>query len=207
VGLRIGSLLAQIPEGDPSKRKLRTIERDLERMGDLVNNAFDIAVPREGPFCFVDVSEEIEKVLELVQFHLLTHRLTVVREFSPELPPILGDCQQLRRLFFHLFIHIIGRLERGGAVTVRLHVEKGRGEEGGEYAVAEIRGNCRNGSLQRESARSTTIAQERPSGEWSAVLALCRSITKGHRGTLNIGTRSGAQSDTVMRIALPVSSC
>ena len=200
VGLRIGSLLAQIPEEDPRKRKLRTIERDMERMSDLVNNVFQVAVPSEGQRCTVDVSEEIEKALELVQFHLLTRSLTVVREFSSELPAILGDCQQLRRLFFHLFIRIIGDLERGGEVTVRLYVEKERGGEGGTYLITEISGNGRDESPRRESAKSTV--QE----EWSAVLALCRSIAKGHRGTLKIGTRNGTQGDTVMRIALPVSS-
>jgi signal transduction histidine kinase len=208
VGLRMRLLLSQIPEKDPRKPKLRTIESDMERMGDLVNSAFQIAELNEGQLSFLNIREEMERVLELIRFHLLTHDLGVERDFSSKLPLIPGDCQQLRRLFFHLFIRVIGESERGGAVTVRLCVEKRRGRGGGDYLVVEIKGDGQGSPQTAEPDRPIALVRERASREWPAVLALCKSITKWHRGTLTIGAGSGVKSGATIRIALPVvSSC
>ena len=207
VGLRIESLLAEVQEEDPRRYKLRALEHEMERLSSFLNNALQVAVPSEGPFRVIDVSREMEKALELVQFHLLIRGVTVVREISSKLPPILGDSQKLRRLFFHLFVRIIGESNRGDAVVVRVQGTKEDNGVASEYLVVEIGRHGRNRSRRSKSAKSTPMVREGTFGEWPNVLALCTSIAKGHKGRLQYETRSDVQCGKVMRVALPVALC
>ena len=93
VGLRIESLLAQTPEGDPHKGVLKTIENDMDRMGDLVKNVLQLSGNDRGRVCSVAVAEEVDKVLELVQFHLLSRGVSIRWESAPELPSIRANRQ------------------------------------------------------------------------------------------------------------------
>jgi hypothetical protein len=95
-----------------------------------------------------------------------------------------------------------------GMVTVRLYVkDRQPGKKACKYLILEIRGSGGNRSPEYTSLEPTTTVQEKQSEERLALLAFCRSIMKEHGGTLRISTRTDFQRNSVIRIALPVSSC
>jgi len=204
VGLRIESLLAQTPEGDPRKGALKTIENDMDRMGDLVKNVLQLSGNDRGRVCIVAVAEEVKKVLELVQFHLLSRGVSIRWESAPELPSIRANRQQIRQLFFRLFICAMNRTQRGGTVTIRSHVERSRLEGGQECLVIEISGGG-DGTPAPRTGTVVPFLAASLGEEWAAAIACCRRTVQGHRGTLRVAHRSLPPDGTLFHIALPVS--
>lgn len=103
VSLRVESLLSEADEQAPEKRPLQVIDREVERMSNLVANLLQFSRRCEQQVSTLDLHEEMETTLELIHYHLRKHNITIVREFAPDLPLIQADRQQLRQVFLNLF--------------------------------------------------------------------------------------------------------
>jgi PAS domain S-box-containing protein len=120
VGLRVESLIAQATGDDPRRRELEIIGQEVERMGNLVSNLLQFSRRSIQQISTVNVCDEIEKTLELIQYHFRKHNIAVAREFKPEAPLIHADRQQLRQLFLNLFTNASDAMPEGGTLTIRV---------------------------------------------------------------------------------------
>ena len=171
VSLRIESLTEQTSEDDPRRRELEIIGKEVERMGNLVTNLLQFSRRGQKEISTVDIREEIEKTIELIQYHLRKNNIEVIREFAPKLPGSLADHQQLKQLFLNLFTNASDAMPKGGTLTIRVYVQgseagkqgsvsrgQGSGNRGQEAGVGEQK----SGSRSRESGPAPSPVPRSP---------------------------------------------
>ena len=201
VNLRVESVLAQTPAGDPRRRPLEIVEQEVERMGALVANLLQFSRRGADQVSTVDVAEELRKAIELVHHHLSKRSVAVVQQFAADLPAIYADRQKLRQVFLNLLTNAGDAMPEGGVLTLRA----GRSElESGKPAVRIEFSDTGVGipaeHLPRVSEPFFTTKEE---GKGTGLgLAICRRVVQEHQGVMHITSEVGR--GTTVHIALPV---
>jgi signal transduction histidine kinase len=198
VSLRVESLLKQVPQDEPKQRVLKVIEQEVERMSNLVSNLLQFSRRSFQQISTVDVSEELEKTLELIYYHLRKHRITVRREFAPNMPMIQADRQNLRQLFLNIFTNASDAMPEGGTLTIRVGVCD-------RNVVVEITDTGAGIAPEVLPKVMEPFFTTKPEGKGTGLgLPICRRIVQEYKGTLDINSEVG--KGTMVRIALPVTS-
>jgi two-component system, NtrC family, sensor kinase len=182
VSLRIESLTAQTPEGDKRRRELEIIGKEVERMGNLVANLLQFSRRSQKQISTVDIREEIEKTLELIEYHLRKNNVQVIREFAPDAPCIHADRQQLRQLFLNLFTNAGDAMPKGGTLTIRVAPQPG--EKKIFIEIADTGAGIPPEILPKVMEAFYTT---KPEGKGTGLgLAICRRVAQEHQGTFDI---------------------
>jgi signal transduction histidine kinase len=198
VSLRIESLTTQTAEDDPRRRELAIIGREVERMGNLVNHLLQFSRRSQKQISTVTICEEIEKTLELIYYHFRKNDIQVIREFSPAVPGVLADRQQLRQLFLNLFTNASDAMPKGGTLTIRVAVQP---EE--EKIVIEIADTGTGIPPEILPNVMEPFYTTKPEGKGTGLgLAICRRIAQEHRGTIDIISEGIPGKGTKVRITL-----
>jgi PAS domain S-box-containing protein len=200
VALRVEGLLAKTPPGDSRRRSLEVVEQEVERMAGLVSNLLQFSRAGRDQVSTVNVPEEILKTVELVGHHLRKRQVRVQPEFTPDVPHIHADRQQLRQVFLNLFTNAADAMPAGGLLTPR--VRTGRLEPDAPAVVIEIVDTGTGIPEELIGRVFEPFFTTKDEGAGTGLgLAICRRIVQQHRGTLEIESRSGG--GTTVRITLP----
>src|SRR5712691_4812297 len=201
VSLRVESLLAQILEDDPKRRGLTVTSTKLERMGNLVANLLQFSRRSQPQIATVDVREEITNTLDLIHYLLRHRRISVVREFAPDVPMVLADRELLRQLFLNLLTNASDAMLQGGTSTVR--AATGVLENGAQAVVIEFVDTGVGIAPDDLPKVMEPFFTTKPEGQGTGLgLPICRRIVQEHHGTFNIVSDVG--QGTTVRIVLPV---
>src|SRR5262249_48745798 len=151
-----------------------------ERMARLVANLLQFSRPGHQQISTFDVSEEIEKTLELSFFFLRKRAVIVVREFAPDLPLIQVDRQKLRQVFLNLIVNASDAMPRGGTLTIRVAAVA---PEGDQHAVALEFIDTGSGIPPENLSRiMEPFFTTKEAGKGTGLgLAICRRIVQEHR--------------------------
>ncbi|HEY7496724.1 MAG TPA: ATP-binding protein [Candidatus Tectomicrobia bacterium] len=203
VSLRIESLLGQVLAPDPKRQALEVIDREVERMGNLVTNLLHFSRRSTQQISTFDVCEELEQTLELIQYHLRNHHITVVRQFTPGVSLVLADRQQLRQVFLNLLTNASDAMPRGGILTLRVaEVTTSTGETGIHIEVSDTGSGIAPEDLpQVMEPFFTTKAEGKGTG---LGLPICRRIVQEHHGTLEL--TSVVDQGTTVHLVLPITN-
>jgi signal transduction histidine kinase len=169
-------------------------------MGKLVTSLLQFSRRSQRDISTVDVCLEIKKTIELVDYHFRKNNVTLALDFSPDVPQILSDHQQLKQLFLNLFVNASDAMPQGGTLTIRV------------APVSESKEIC-----IEISDTGTGIPPEiihkvfepfyttKPEGKGTGLgLAICRRIVEEQGGKLEITSEGIPGRGTKARITLPV---
>jgi PAS domain S-box-containing protein len=203
VALRTEMLLLPLPERDTQRSSLEVISGEVDRMATLVNNLLQFSRRSHRQVSTVDVGEEIVNTIEFVHYHLRNRRIEIVREFSPIVPSIQADRQQLRQLFLNLLTNAGDAMPDGGLLTLRVTPDGPVGEAG-----AVIIQFCDSGEgIAPDDLKKIwdPFFTTKPEGRGTGLgLAICRRIVEEHGGTIDI--ESEISRGTTVSIILPATS-
>lgn len=202
VSLRIEGLLQQAGHDGQQRRALEAMEQEVARMGHLVASLLQFSRRSHQQISTLDVREEIAATLELVHYHLRNHRITVVREFAPDVPAMHADRQQLRQMLLNLLTNAGDAMPQGGTLALRVAGEE---EEGRRRVVLEITDTGTGISPENLPRVWDPFFTTKPEGKGTGLgLAICRRIVQEHRGTITLQSQPG--QGTTVRIILPANS-
>src|SRR5205814_2829728 len=102
VSLKLETLAAQLNDDANKLRAVEIVADEVERMGNLVGNLLQFSRRTHQQISTVNVCEEIDKSLELVEYHLRSNKIQVIRKNAEDVPTIQADRQQLRQAFLNL---------------------------------------------------------------------------------------------------------
>ena len=197
VTLRTESLLLDTSDDDPSRTSLQVIEHEVERMSSLVANLLQFSRRHGRQISTLDVSDEIEKTLELMERHLQNHRIEVVRDFQSA-PMIRADRQQLRQIVLNLVTNASDAMPNGGTLTVRA-MDSGPDLPGVVIEISDTGAGIAPEDLPKVLEPFVTT---KPEGKGTGLgLPICRRIAQEHDGDLEIESEPG--KGTTVRITLP----
>lgn len=120
-------LLDDTDPGDPKTRLLKKIETQTFRAAKIVNGLLNLARPGRsdatGP---VDVNGVVHEVLALLEPQLAAGSVKVRRELAPAPVVVQGVEFKLQQVFLNLFLNARDAMPRGGWLTIRTRVERGK---------------------------------------------------------------------------------
>jgi PAS domain S-box-containing protein len=201
LSLRIEALLSEKEQTDLEYRDLKVMEQEVERMASLVSNLLQFSRSSERQISSLDVREEVEQTLELVHNYLANRRVLVERDFSPELPLIQADRQQLRQLFLNLFSNAADAMPEGGTLSIRIaplreqrSVQIELQDSGVGIPPAQLPHVLEPFYTTKKEGKGTGLG-----------LSICRRIVDEHHGVFRI-TSDGPGKGVIVRIILPETS-
>jgi PAS domain S-box-containing protein len=198
ISLRL-ELLANDCAGDERKsRMVEIIADEVERMGKLIGSLLQFSRRSHQQVSTLDIREEIESSLELVEYHLRSRKIEVVREFDATLPTIQADRQHLRQVLLNLLTNANDAMPQGGTLVTRARsVEPESGVTGVRVELIDSGRGIAAADLERIWEPFFTT---KPEGTGLG-LAISRRAIEEHHGTISIESQLG--KGTTVTIFLP----
>jgi len=184
---------------DSMKRQLDLTHRQARRAARIVQNLLEFSRPASSQKKPIDLSTIIERTLQLHEHSLRRNQVEV--DFTPrtDLPPIVGDANQLIQVFLNLISNAeqaIGEVRESGRIQIRLVSSSGS-------VVATVQDDGVGISPESMSKLFDPFyTTKRPGGGTGLGLSICLSIAREHGGTIQAESLPGGGS--AFRVYLPV---
>ena len=111
-------ILKTLPEDDPLKKPLTTIERESLRCKRIVQNLLDFARHSEPTPHLTNINELIDASCDLVQHQISLQNVKLVKGYDPALPPIMADTNQLQQVFINIMLNSYQAMPDGGTLHI-----------------------------------------------------------------------------------------
>ncbi|HWF40132.1 MAG TPA: ATP-binding protein [Candidatus Acidoferrales bacterium] len=115
----IQMLAKQIPADDPKQKTIERIVKQTFRASEIVNNLLNFSRTGSAETVEVNLNNVLEETLTLVQHPFKATRVTVLKNYTPQLPPVLGSMTRLQQVFLNLFLNARDAMPGGGMLEVR----------------------------------------------------------------------------------------
>ena len=180
--LGVTELLRERVSGDEStKRQLELTHRQARRAARIVQNLLEFSRPASPQKRPLDVSNLVERTLQLHEHSLRRNAIEVDFQPQPDFPGVIGDANQLIQVFLNLATNAeqaIREVRDSGRLQIRL------GKTGDRVTVAfqDDGVGIRPDALPRIFDPFYTT--KRPGGGTGLGLSICMSIIREHGGTI-----------------------
>jgi len=193
----IQMLAKQIPADDPRQKTIERIVKQTFRASEIVNNLLNFSRTGAAEFIEVDLNSVLEETLTLVQHPFKTAQVRVVKNYTEQLPTVLGSITRLQQVFLNLFMNARDAMPSGGMLEVRTGAQNGSVE----VEVTDTGQGIPPEHLHRIfDPFFTTKATGRGTG---LGLSVSYGIIKEHAGKVDV--RSTPGQGTSFRLEFPVS--
>jgi signal transduction histidine kinase len=152
----------------------------------------------------VDLNEAVDAALELLNYRLVkTEDVEVVRDLAVDLPPVIGDFQQIVQVLVNLVGNACDAMEgleraEGKRLIVRTRA-------GTDRVLVEVEDNGTGIPAEIVKHVFEPFFTTKPSGKGTGLgLPICLQIAREHGGDVTVESRPGR--GTVFRIDLPPAS-
>jgi signal transduction histidine kinase len=180
--------------GAGARRTVEVCRDEVGRMHRLVARFLGAIRPATPLLCRLDLAPLLEHCLEVQRAELEQRGIAVEPQFPKNLPPILGDGEQLRRVFFNLLRNALEALEGGGTLTVR-------GSDEGAFLRVEIEdsGVGIDPGVLAHLLRNPHSSKRLGNG---LGLLIVRRILRAHRATLTLASLEPHGTRVTLRFPL-----
>ena len=192
----IQMLARQLPGDDPRHKLIEKIVKQTFRASEIVNNLLNFSRTGAVEFSEVNLNSVVEETLSLVAHPFKTARVSVMKNFSSDLPSVMGSPNRLQQVFLNLFMNARDAMPSGGMLEIRTGAYNGS---------VEIEITDTGVGIPREQLSRifdpfyTTKAVGRGTG---LGLSVSYGIIKEHAGTIDV--RSTPGKGTAFRLEFPV---
>ncbi len=106
---------------DPDGRAkyLALIDVGLKRIERIVKQLLDFSRQRLPEPQLTEVNPLLERTLEMAHYQLTLHRIKLIPQLSPDLPPILADPYQMMQVFINLILNAAQAMPEGGNLWIQ----------------------------------------------------------------------------------------
>jgi len=192
----IQMLAKQIPPDDPRQKTIERIVKQTFRASEIVNNLLNFSRTGGAEPVEIDLNSVLEETLTLVQHPFKTAQVSVVRNYTEKLPPVLGSATRLQQVFLNLFMNARDAMPNGGMLEVRSAAHNGSVE----IEVSDTGTGIPSDNIHRIfDPFFTTKATGRGTG---LGLSVSYGIIKEHAGKVDV--RSTPGKGTSFRLEFPV---
>jgi signal transduction histidine kinase len=102
-----------------NKSRVDAILGEIQRLDLIVGDFLDLGRPLELRRSLRDLHSIIEEILLIMEAQLGHHKIEVIREFEPRLPPIAVDSDRLKQVIFNLILNAMEAMPVGGRMEIR----------------------------------------------------------------------------------------
>jgi len=103
---------------DELRRSVRKIRDQVRRATAITRRLLGFARAPEADRARVDVSRAVEETIALLEAEAARHRIAIVRDYQPDLAPVVTDATQLQQVFLNVLANAIDAIGEGGEIRV-----------------------------------------------------------------------------------------
>lgn len=185
---------------DPKHRSHVThIAKSATRCHKIVNNLLSFSRQHEPERLSLQLNKLTEDVVEILAYDLRTSNITLVKEYAPTLPAILGDSHQLQQVILNVINNARQALEafrHDGRITLRTGSTA-------SHVWLRIIDNGPGISRENLSRIFDPFFTTKPQGKGTGLgLSLCYGIMQEHRGRIRAESQPGSGTEFVLELPI-----
>lgn len=185
---------------DPKHRShVSHIAKSATRCHKIVNNLLSFSRQHEPERASLQLNQLTEDVVEILAYDLRTSNITLVKEYAPELPPILGDSHQLQQVILNVINNARQALEayrNDGCITLRTGSTA-------SHVWLRIIDNGPGISRENLSRIFDPFFTTKPQGKGTGLgLSLCYGIMQEHRGRIRAESQPGTGTEFILELPI-----
>ena len=188
-------LESKIPEEDPSYKYIHEIKRESKRCKKIVQDLLSYARTPKPSLEPTDINDLLGQIVDFAANHTDMHHVSIVREFSADLPPVMVDGDQIRQVAINLILNAGAAMTSGGTLTVRTARD---GEKGVSITFSDT--GC--GIPPEDQERIFEPFFTTKTRGTGLGLAITRQIVEMHHGRIAISSAPGRGTDVTVRLPL-----
>ncbi|HET9001911.1 MAG TPA: ATP-binding protein [bacterium] len=167
-------------DGSQLEAIMHDIVADTQRAGEVIRRLRALLRKGESSLQQLDLNQVTSDVLDFAHSELITRNVTVVRQFVPSLPTVLGDRVQLQQVLLNLILNACDAMSAVPPASRTLTIGTSSGQAGAEVSISD-RGNGIAPGIQ--DLLFEAFVTTKPQG-LGLGLSICRSIITAHGGRL-----------------------
>jgi len=184
----------QTPVGRRSLKRIEVMQRECQRLQDLLDDFLQFAKVRHLQPIPTDLNREINEILDFFEPQARDANVEFIRYLDPELPGVMLDREQFRGALLNLILNAMQAMPDGGELVVRTS------EVGGNVALYLIDTGC--GMDERTASRMFDAFFSTKPGGSGLGLPTTAKIIESHGGRITV--QSGIGRGTQFTVELPV---
>jgi signal transduction histidine kinase len=185
---------AQTPAQRRAVKRVGVMQRECQRLQDLLDNFLNFAKVRQLNLQPTDLNAEIAEMLDFFAPQAESAGVEVVRYLDPELPRVMLDAESFRAAMLNLLLNAVQAMADGGQVVVRTSAA------GGNAVLQLIDNGC--GMDEHTAAHMFEAFFSTKAGGSGLGLPTTAKIIEAHGGRIHVQTEAG--HGTQFTIELPV---
>ncbi|MDQ3426415.1 MAG: ATP-binding protein [Gemmatimonadota bacterium] len=190
---------ARHPGGSTVEEYLEIIDKEVGRCTRIVDGLLDFSRAKGTSKAPVALNALIENTLFLLKHHRRFKRLSLVRELEPDLPPTLGNQEQLTQVLMALMLNALDAMQGGGRLTLR----SGRNLHRPGEVLVEVMDTGPGIPSTDQTKIFEPFYTTKPPGHGTGLgLSICYGIVEDHRGRIEVDSAPGRGA--VFRVYLPI---
>jgi signal transduction histidine kinase len=196
-------LIAEDPTiSDDTRRRLKLTQDQVSRITGFVEELLSETRVSMQPRSPVQLNRILRQLLSFFEQHLARCRVRVETRFSPDLPEIEANPQQLQQVFLNLLNNACDAMPKGGTIFIET---SSHSDPDGKYVAVSV---ADNGTGIPEEKQEhifepffTTKDLRRGTG---LGLSIAAKIIRQHQGTIEVHSRPGAGTTFTIRFRVPI---
>ncbi len=189
-------LMQQIPESDPRHELLEKIYRQTSRASAIVNNLLNFSRVSDSRLTEVDLNRVLDDTIQLLEAQLRNTHIEVVRDYTDQVPPALGNAPRLQQVFMNLILNARDAMPEGGQLQISTTTNA-------HTAHINFRDSGIGITPEHLSKIYDPFFTTKQIGQGTGLgLAVSYGIIQDHGGSIHV--ESSAGEGTLFRITLPL---
>ena len=170
--------------------------KEVDRLNRVITDLLDFAGPKEPRREPQSLETIAEQALKLLAPDLEARKVSVVKDYDPDLPAVSVDRDRISQVFINLLLNALESMEAGGEIRISLH--RCGPPPAVEASVADTGAGIPESD--REKVFEPFFSKKRKGTGLG--LAIVHQIVESHRGDIRVESRPG--KGTTFRIRLPL---
>jgi signal transduction histidine kinase len=197
---RIELLLNKIPSSDPNRPYLKIMNREVERIGNLVRGLLQFTKRSKADFQIESIPSIVDECLLLTENYLRNNRINIQRRYPSSLPSISADRNQMVQVFLNLITNAVQSMKEGGTILILMDSMEETVASSGEWIEIHFQDSGRGISLEESKHVFEPFVTTKKNGTGLG-LSVSKRIIEDHGGKIFIDSR--VHKGTRVTIQLP----
>lgn len=119
-------LSERLSDDDPRKVEVKALEDEALRAQGIVRSLLDFARREEPRKQDLEINTLVQSVIPLAKLRTETAGIRLVEDYTPDIPPVSADAEQLKQVFLNLITNAVDAMPDGGKLTIATRGQDGR---------------------------------------------------------------------------------
>ena len=180
---------------------VRRIEKSVIRADNIVKGLLSFSREISLKMEEADIAPVIDEAITFMDHQITTKKIKVKTKYSPALPKIIMDTNQIKQVLTNLFMNAIEAMQDGGILGIRTELDK---DETGRSMIKVFISDTGSGISQDSIRRvfDPFFTTKNSDGNTGLGLSITKGIIDKHHGTIAIESETGRGTRVI--IGLPV---